>query len=1032
MHCSNCNINYYSKILEDYCLINKEILYPATWEKYHCNIIKNEQMSCIQCNEKLWLKNNKLFCKICNIEINPLDISWTCSICQKEFKSKTKIYNSLEFKMRKIKIRDAFLYKKIIKPKTTPCKCIKEEEINKIDFYHNLKGGCDGVMYYTQFENNHFLVCSSCSLFCSLEDFKWHCPICNSSFSSSEVKVYNNNKIERIINTNYYFEKENKKKINLKNNKKYKTITNLEENNNSINDLLLTSINNLRNENSINNKNDSKFIKINKININQTLETTSRKIKENEKGAKYNKKIVNIFKKFLGGNILDLSNNENNEQISCKFLNSKVISNIKNKSFLKNNVKNNHYFLKNNILNKFSFEKKDNFKGSAIGSNKSNYKTILKNDSSDSLLNELKKNISFATSNKLYIKNKRKENKRNKINIKENSQRKNNNIQLKKRNNEKSNISLLNLNLAKTLVNYRIRGKNKIKNLLKGHISCFKNNIKIRYKKNKNNSSNKKKFIPNFRMNNKKLNISLGKENFIKREISLPYKKEGKRFFENESNTNVKNKLKNTSEPKLIKIKNNILKNNVKRNQYFEKYKKRIKKFNISYDYHFKNNYFNKTIESYSFKNKKNIIKNNILNNEKAKKKNISPSFNNEYLSQSLLNKSIIINFNYFSNLNKSEHSLVHFYENKKLSKIEKILKQIKINNSKVDNKKFSKNNLNKIIDNKNRIKKKEKMRNNDKNTESSMNSTRGGFESNLKLEDAYSNKGSKDYKEEEYNNKEFNIDEYKIITQLGQGTFSKIYLVQDKSKNLYSMKKIILSDELDVKSAIKEYKISTKLKHENIVKLLGLYTTKLDITTYAVYILMEVGKTDWEKEIRSHIDKKIYYEEIELISIIKQLIGAFSFLQKNNIVHRDIKPQNILIFKDNKYKLADFGESKEISNINYSLLNGSLRGTELYMSPLLLNGLRNGQIDVKHNLYKSDVFSFGLCLLYAATSCYQNLYDIRKFVNMKELSMFIENNLRNKYCKKVIDLIISMLEIHEKKRPDFIELERTIDNLFP
>jgi serine/threonine protein kinase len=382
--------------------------------------------------------------------------------------------------------------------------------------------------------------------------------------------------------------------------------------------------------------------------------------------------------------------------------------------------------------------------------------------------------------------------------------------------------------------------------------------------------------------------------------------------------------------------------------------------------------------------------------------------------------------------LNKSEHSLVHFYENKKLSKIEKILKQIKIYNSKVDNKKFSKNNLNKIIDNKSRIKKKERMRNNDKNTESSMNSTRGGFESNYKIEDAYSNKASKDYKEEEYSNKEFNIDEYKIITQLGQGTFSKIYLVQDKSKNLYSMKKIILSDELDVKSALNEYQISSKLKHENIVKLLGLYTSKLDITTYVIYILMEVGKTDWEKEIRSNIDKKIYYKEIDLISIIKQLIGAFSFLQKKNIVHRDIKPQNVLIFKGNKYKLADFGESKEISNINYSLLNGSLRGTELYMSPLLLNGLRNGQIDVKHNLYKSDVYSFGLCLLYAATSCYKILYDIRKYVNMKELAIFIENNLKNRYCKKVVDLIISMLEIYEEKRPDFIELERIIDKLFP
>ena len=848
------------------------------------------------------------------------------------------------------------------------------------------------------------------------------------------------------------------KKINSKNYKKCKNLTNLEENYNNIkNELLLTSINNWSNENSANNintnskriksynhsinsksrskrksKNDSKFIKLSKININQKLETISRKIKEKEKVIKHNKKILNIFRKSLGGNKLDLSKNENNEQLSYKLFNSKDILNIKNQSFLKNNIKNNQYSLRNNILNFFSFEKKGNFKGSVIGFNKNNYKTILKNDSSDSLLIEFKKNISFATSNKIFIKNNRKENRRNNLNIKEKNQRRNNNLQLKKRNNEKSNISLSNLNLAKTLENYRIRGKNKIKNLLNGNISCLKSNSKMKYKINKNNCPNKKKFIPNLRLNNRKFNTFLANKYFIKKEVSLPYKTEGKRFFENEVNSNIKHKLKNPSEPKLIKIKNNILKNNANKKHYLEKYKKRIKQFNISYDYHPKNNYFNRSIEKNSFKNNKIIIKYNVLNNEKSKKRNISPSFNNKYLTQSLLNKSIIINFNYFSNLNKSDNSLVHFYESKKPSKIEKILKKIKTSNSKVDNKKFSKNNLNKMIDNQKNIKKKRKIRNNDKNIESSMNSIKGVFESNLKIENAYSNKGFKDYKEKECNNKEFNLEEYKIITQLGQGTFSKIYLVQDKNKNLYSMKKIILSDELDIKSAIKEYQISSKLEHENIVKLLGIYTTKLDITTYVVYILMELGKTDWEKEIRSHIEKKIYYKEIDLISIIKQLIGAFSFLQKNNVVHRDIKPQNILIFKDNKYKLADFGESKEISNIDYSLLNGSLRGTELYMSPLLLNGLRNGQIEVKHNLYKSDVYSFGLCLLYASTSCYKNLYDIRKIVDMKELEIFIENNLKNNYCKKVIDLIISMLEIHEEKRPDFIELERIIDKLFP
>ena len=276
----------------------------------------------------------------------------------------------------------------------------------------------------------------------------------------------------------------------------------------------------------------------------------------------------------------------------------------------------------------------------------------------------------------------------------------------------------------------------------------------------------------------------------------------------------------------------------------------------------------------------------------------------------------------------------------------------------------------------------------------------------------------------------QFNFDDYKIITQLGQGTFSKIYLVQDKQNKIFSMKKIILSDALDVKSVIKEFKMCYKLKHPNIVKILGLYNKQLDKTTYVVYLLMEVGLTDWEKEIKSYSEKKREYSEKELILIMKQLISALAFLQSKNVIHRDIKPQNILIFKGGIYKIADFGESKQIKNVTNSLLNGSLRGTELYMSPLLFNGLRNGQLDVKHNLIKSDVYSFGLCLLYAATLNHKNLYEVRKYIEMNSLKGYINNILKNKYSNKFIELIISMIEIYEDKRPDFAQLNEKLKNI--
>ena len=98
-------------------------------------------------------------------------------------------------------------------------------------------------------------------------------------------------------------------------------------------------------------------------------------------------------------------------------------------------------------------------------------------------------------------------------------------------------------------------------------------------------------------------------------------------------------------------------------------------------------------------------------------------------------------------------------------------------------------------------------------------------------------------------------------------------------------------------------------------------------------------------------------------------------------------------------------------------------------MSPLLFNGLRTGQIDIKHNTYKSDVYSLGLCLLYAATTCDKKLFEIRRLIEMEKIKNFVNNNLKDNYSEKFINIIISMLEIHEEKRPDFLELEKIIQN---
>ena len=290
---------------------------------------------------------------------------------------------------------------------------------------------------------------------------------------------------------------------------------------------------------------------------------------------------------------------------------------------------------------------------------------------------------------------------------------------------------------------------------------------------------------------------------------------------------------------------------------------------------------------------------------------------------------------------------------------------------------------------------------------------------------------------------KTFDSDYYKIIKQIGKGTFGEIYLVQDpKNSKFFALKKIIINDATELRDNQEEYKLTWKLTHVNpelkIVKKYGIEIKKLDKYNLVMYILMEASNCDWEKEIINRQKVKAYYKEIELLTILKSLVKTFKILQTMGISHRDVKPQNILCFGEKGYKLTDFGEAKK-RNVNISIKNiygfeqdttkQTLRGTELYMSPLLFKALRNHELEcLEYNAYKSDVFSLGMCFLLASSLTYQSLFDIREENDMKKVEEIIEKFLGKLYSKDYVNIIIKMLQIDEKNRPDFIELSKILE----
>ena len=285
----------------------------------------------------------------------------------------------------------------------------------------------------------------------------------------------------------------------------------------------------------------------------------------------------------------------------------------------------------------------------------------------------------------------------------------------------------------------------------------------------------------------------------------------------------------------------------------------------------------------------------------------------------------------------------------------------------------------------------------------------------------------------------QLNLKNYIIKKQIGQGSFGQILLVEDREGKQYALKKIIAASSGNIKKIKNELQILLDVQNSgqqlNTVTIYGMTSHQLDVTTYALYVLMELASSDWEKEIMEKKKTKQYYTEYELMSILFCLVKSLSFLQQQNISHRDIKPQNILIIKDSNsqkvYKLADFGEAKELLKGERPTNKQTLRGTELYMSPILFYALRSRKMRyVKHNPYKSDVYSLGLCALLATTLGFKSIYDVRELKSNISVYVVVENYLRYKYSDNVVNIIAKMLDINESTRCDFVQLEKEFNKI--
>lgn len=193
-----------------------------------------------------------------------------------------------------------------------------------------------------------------------------------------------------------------------------------------------------------------------------------------------------------------------------------------------------------------------------------------------------------------------------------------------------------------------------------------------------------------------------------------------------------------------------------------------------------------------------------------------------------------------------------------------------------------------------------------------------------------------------------FIAERYEILDRIGSGGMSDVYKAKCHKLNRYVAIKVLKPEFSEDKTFVSKFRAEAQaaagLMHANIV---NVYDVGEENGIY--YIVMELveGIT-----LKKYIDKKGILGVREAVSIAIQVAQGIDAAHKHNIVHRDIKPQNIIISKEGKVKVTDFGIARAASS---NTINSSVMGSVHYISP---EQARGGYSDEK-----SDIYSFGITL---------------------------------------------------------------------
>lgn len=192
-------------------------------------------------------------------------------------------------------------------------------------------------------------------------------------------------------------------------------------------------------------------------------------------------------------------------------------------------------------------------------------------------------------------------------------------------------------------------------------------------------------------------------------------------------------------------------------------------------------------------------------------------------------------------------------------------------------------------------------------------------------------------------------VDRYEILEKIGTGGMSDVYKAKDHKLNRFVAVKVLKQEFSENANFVSKFRIEAQaaagLMHPNIV---NVYDVGEESENH--YIVMELveGIT-----LKKYIEKKARLSVKEAVSIAIQVSMGIEAAHNNHIIHRDIKPQNIIISKEGKVKVTDFGIAKAATS---NTITSNVMGSVHYTSP---EQARGGYSDEKSDIYSLGVTMF-------------------------------------------------------------------------